>query len=59
MPIAQSIIPGVEAQPTILPIGSRIEPQAKSPKIILANLDIPLTLAPSETRFPGLSKRHQ
>ena len=28
MPIAQSIIPGVEAQPTILPIGSRIEPQA-------------------------------
>ena len=47
MPIAQSIIPGVEAQPTILPIGSRIEPQAKSPKIIEANLDIPLTLAPS------------
>ena len=38
-----------------LPSGSRMDPIAKSPKRIEANLDIAFTFAPSERRFLGLS----
>ena len=38
-----------------LPSGFRMEPIAKSPNRIEANLDIALTFAPSERRYSGLS----
>ena len=47
-----SILPELKIK---LPSGSRMDPIAKSPKRIEANLDIAFTFAPSERRFLGLS----